>query len=505
MKLFTACKLTHTLQTYLGMVINDGEPQPCSYPCMPNYLIDKEKFQLADRPVPISEEALVSLFTSCILERRLPRFRNAHNGLDVERLNANIYGCCDINIDTAFMKRNIDSLMRLDLEQAAAVVISAIRNDDAIADRPEIVRSLLKEIQPKVLSHSCMWFKNLRTGSANAIQGDKFSGKFSNLATEVRHVIGNKHMIEVGKIHDWSPLVQLLLRIRRCSPQSRCLFIPEWIFQEANTAPPSEYCVWDSRGRVEKGHEPSLPPTSESIMLTRKEFRRLQRRLLRYSRFWDPTVILRQEIKNLEANVIYSAELIRSQVLPSNDTLVVAHYFLALQRRLQRKVVSDLHWTAFLAKGESGTIMQNNPGVPTTFEEQLGAFSGQNGVPLTGAVLPQIDQCCLLMESYVKTYGKGDRGNLVFVRGVRGGSGRGAVDDYNLLCDVLSTLCGKAKEEGLEMPGPVRKFLAKDIMASNGAFDDDAFAGGRVPGWETWLAERRGKGILHGMEALSLE
>ena len=38
----------------------------------------------------------------------------------------------------------------------------------------------------------------------------------------------------------------------------------------------------------------------------------------------------------------------------------------------------------------------------------------------------------------------------------------------------MDTLCGKAKEDGLEMPGPVRKFLAKDIM----------FAGGGVPGWE---------------------
>lgn len=108
------------------------------------------------------------------------------------------------------------------------------------------------------------------------------------------------------------------------------------------------------------------------------------------------------------------------------------------------------------------------------------------------------------METYVKIYGKDDRHNLVFVRSVQGGSGRGAVDDYNLLCDILNTLCGKAKEDGLEMPGPVRKLLAKDIMAWNYAFDDDAFAGGRVPGWETWLAERREKGFVHGMEALSI-
>lgn len=61
-----------------------------------------------------------------------------------------------------------------------------------------------------------------------------------------------------------------------------------------------------------------------------------------------------------------------------------------------------------------------------------------------------------------------------------------------------------AKAEGVEMPGPVIKFLAKDIMAWDQAFDDDAFAGGRVPGWETWLAERREKGILDGLEAMGL-
>ncbi|KAF6232606.1 hypothetical protein HO173_009274 [Letharia columbiana] len=501
MKHFTAYKLTHTLQTYLGMVMNNGEPRVRLDPCIPNYLIDTEEIQVsAKHPSSLSEEALVALFTSCVLDCRLPQFRNP-NDPDVKRLKANIYACCDTQIDIAFMKSNIGSLLRLDLEQAAAVVISAIRNDDGIANRSEIVQSLLKEIHPKVLSHSCMWFEYAHMDSAITIQ----ARKFSHIVTQTRHIIQDKHMVEMGECPDWQCLLPLLLRIRRCSPRSRCLFIPEWIFREANATPPSEFCVWDKRGRVAAGHEPILAPASDSIVLTRKEFRRVQRRLLRYFRFWDPTLCLRQDIKNLEANVIYGTELIRSQVLPSNDTLVVAHYFFALQRRMQRKVVSDLQWTSFLQKGESGNIVQNNPEIPTTFEERLSTLSGQSGVPLSGSLLPQIDQCCLLMESYVKVYGNGDRKNLVFVRGVSGGSGRGAVDDYNLLCDILNTLCGKAKEEGVKMPGPVRKFLAKDIMAWNEAFGDDAFAGGRVPGWEPWLAERREMGILQGIEALSIE
>ena len=484
---------------------------------MPNYLTQKERLQVsAYDPSSLSEEAFVSLFTACVLECRLPQFRLPQyrqppnclpayrkplNDSDVERLKANIYGCCDIRFDIAFMKRNIDSLLRLDLEQAAAVVISAIKNDNTIANGSEIAQSLLKEVDPKVLRHSCMWLEYWHTDSAKDIQ----THKFSHLVKKIRDVIQVKHKIDVGKIDDWSMLIPILLRVRRCSPRSRCLFIPEWMFREANATPPAEFCIWDSLGRASGGHEPTLLPASDSIIVTRKEFRRIQRSLLRYFRFWDPTDLLRIDIKSLQNNIIYSAELIKSQVLPSNDTLVVAQYFFALQRRLQRKVVSDLHWTSFLQKGESGNIVQNNPGIPTTFEERLATFSGQSGVPLSGSVLQQIDQCCLLMESYIKVYGARDRNNLVFVRGVSGGSGRGAVDEYNLLCDILNTLCGKAKEEGLDMPGPVRKFLAKDIMASNQAFDDDAFAGGRVPGWETWLAERREKGVVRGMEALSMK
>lgn len=72
-----------------------------------------------------------------------------------------------------------------------------------------------------------------------------------------------------------------------------------------------------------------------------------------------------------------------------------------------------------------------------------------------------------------------------------GGSGRGAVDEYNLLCDVLAILRRQTKEEGIvDLPGPTYKFLAKDIMAWNEGWKDDAFAGDRKAGWEEWLEKR---------------
>ena len=400
MKVFTPCKLTHTLQTYVGMVVGNGEPQQRSSPSMPDYMTDKESVEKSIRsPSSLSEKDLLSLFTSCVLGCRLPQFRNTQHGPGMNRLRSNIYSCCDTRIDIAFVKKNIDLLRRLDLEQAAAVVVSAIGNDDGIANRSEIVKSLLQEIEPKVFSNSCMWTEDSDLNTAKVIQ----TLKFSHMVKQIRYILQDKYAVQLGEIHDWTALIPFLLRIRRCSPRSRCLFIPEWIFREANTTPPPEFRVWDNQGRVAGGHEPTLAATSDSIVLTRKEYRRLQRRLLRYVLFWDPTVCLRRDIRELEANTIHSAELIKSPVLPSNNTLVVAHSFFALQRRLQRKVVLDLHWTDFLRRGESGTIMQNNPEIPTTFEQRLAAFSHQSGVPLSGPIQPQIDKCCLLMKNTSKS------------------------------------------------------------------------------------------------------
>ena len=243
---------------------------------------------------------------------------------------------------------------------------------------------------------------------------------------------------------------------------------------------------------------------TDSIVLSRKRFRSLQRRLLRYFRFWKPEIQIRRAIKDLEMNVICGAQHIKSNVLVCQDTWAVAHYCIALQRRLQRKVVSDLHYSTFLEQGKSGNILQNNTKVPTTFEERLAGLGGQGDIPVNAPLLPQMDQCYLLMEEYVRVYGDGDQDNLVFKPGMIGGSGRGAVDQYNLLCDILDVLCRAAKSEGSPMPGRVRKFLAKDIVAWNNTFHDDAFANGRVPGWETWLAQRRENGLIHSLIALEI-
>ena len=108
-----------------------------------------------------------------------------------------------------------------------------------------------------------------------------------------------------------------------------------------------------------------------------------------------------------------------------------------------------------------------------------------------------VDQACLLMERYVLIHGQGRFDLLRYAEGVSGGGGRGPVDKYNLLVDILRSLKARASQLGQPIDiGPCHKFLAKDIMMCNNSFADDAFAPGRVPGWQNWLAHRRHQGAL---------
>lgn len=506
-------KLSHTLQTYLGMVTDNGKPKQRLCTALPSYLLNSERMLVQTRgPSTLSDEQLVSLFTACLLENRLPEFQDSlFHAADAKKFKSNVHACCDPGVNLDFMKGNIRALTRLDLEQAAAIVIAAILNDPSIPNSKDVVSALVNEFQTPLLTQSCMWLDTHQWSLAESIEALKLSrliDLWRRMYSKAHHTTESAELELLTTCQDWAALLPLLLRVRRCSPRTRCLFIPQWVFDSAGIAPPAEYAaVTKDIARITPGHEPLLPVGKKSesyIILGRKAFRALQRRILHYHEFWVPEVRLRKAITDFESNVIYSAAYIQSQVLPSRHTLVVAHYFFALQRRLQRKVVSDMHWTRFLEKGEGATLLQNTPDIQTTFEQRLSEFSGQQGVPVSGDVLAQIDHCCLLMENYVAVYGNGDRNNLVFVQGKRGGSGRGAVDEYNLLCDVLRTLVKAAKEQRLEYPDTVRKFLAKDIMAWNKSFGDDAFAGGVVPGWETWLIERRNAGIVKRQEDVKI-
>ncbi|KAL9608123.1 MAG: hypothetical protein Q9167_007030 [Letrouitia subvulpina] len=488
-------KLTHTLQTWLGMVQCNGAARERLLPSVPASLYKTVHLSAARRgfSAPLKKD-VTAAFADCVVGKQLESLhRGAHDSH--LRFDANVFACCNKNIDIYFMKRNITALKRLDLEQAAAVVVSSINNDANLPDRASIIHALVLELDQLLMS--CMWLEVEDQGDEDNAGGDKFS----RLARFTKWKLQTKHNVSLEALNDWGPFVRLLLRIRRCRPDARdrCLFIPQWVFEAARIDPPPEYRVWSSQGTVAPGHEPTCAPGDDAIVISRKNFKRMQRRLLSYNRYWDPEVQLRQNIKRLESDVLHNAKSIQSKVIPSTNTLVVSYHFFRLQRRLQRKVVSDMDWTTFLSKGGSGVLLQNNPSIMTTFEEKLGEFSGHQGDPVDGDIVRQLDECCLLMESYVYVYGNGDPKNLQFHPGQQGGSGRGPVDEYNVLCDIYGRLCKAGREQGLSVPGPVHKFLAKDIMAWNQSFGDDAFANGKVPGWEPWLAKRRASGVLESM------
>ena len=491
---FAHCKLPYSLQTWVGMVLSDGEPTRRPFPPYDRYeaLAEVEPFSLPNRQ--LRPEEFRQYLTMGVVERKLPNIDlQAHRPYSQSsRLAANIYACCNTAVANDTMKGCINARVRLDLEQAAAVVISVIGNNPRLENKEIIIRSLISGLDEALVNESHMWLE-----PSFEVRIAIEDPKFSHLANFLQRSILVKTQYSISlEIKDWSDLLNTLLQIRRRSRPNRCIYVPPWVFERAQAAMPSDYPAWREDHRSGRGEYPIQPPDNSSIALPRKLFRVIQRRINAYFRFWDPEVHLHHEINRLESVVLYAEDHIKSTVAESDDTLLIAHYFFAFQRRMQRRVVSDISWTRFLAKGEGKLILQNNPNLKTLFEEDLSNFAGLDGVPITQDTTDLMDRCCLLMEKYVQVYGDGDRSKLTFTRGVRGGSGRGPVDQYNLLCEILMELRNAAKREDLEAPGPVHKFLAKDIMSCNNAWADDAFANGKIPGWEPWLAARRKAGKL---------
>lgn len=481
-----ACKLVPTLETWCGMIKNLGAPTQRDPLPIPEELRNAPPMHMED--APDAAGAFANHFASCVVEQRLPAGFSGYES-DVNILHGNVRACCTPDTGVNFMKKIIHSRQRLDLEQAAAVIISSIANDEKINDSETMVRQLVQSLDSIMLKKSCMWI------DSSADKDTVKEQKFNRYRDGIQKVIVAKDPTAADEFSDWADIMKVLLRVRRHNRPRRCLFLPQWVFDAASIQAPEHFrAAWGLSGAVGHGIYPELPECeqdADGIICSHNQFNYLQRRLFRFFRFWDPEIRLRKAADNLQEEVKYSTDFIRTRLSDTDETLIVAHYFFALQRRMQLKVVSDYAWTAFLPKGGSSELFQNNTSIISAFEERLSEFSGQTGIPIVGDIGRMLQKCCLLMEEYVAVYAQGDRTKLVFVRYVRGGSGRGAVDTYNLLCDLLRLICKDERSEGLKKPGKVHKFLAKDIMGWNDSFADDAFANGKVPGWEPWLAERR--------------
>uniref|UniRef100_A0A914DPK1 Uncharacterized protein n=1 Tax=Acrobeloides nanus TaxID=290746 RepID=A0A914DPK1_9BILA len=254
----------------------------------------------------------------------------------------------------------------------------------------------------------------------------------------------------------------------------------------------------------------SLGEKENALVISKNNFTRLQKMINRLEGNTSPTGIFVKQVADIEQQVRRSEAQI-SAVEKSNDIVAIAYSFMALQRRLQCKVVSNNQWTDFLKKGESKEVLQNRPDLVTSFEKELAIHatdllalnairptpdygSQQSSSTNTASTLQDNELnrltflICRQMRFYVDIFGNGKFENLRYRIGQHGGSNRGPVDSYNLLVDLLQEV--KTRATAAKKPitiGPCYKFLAKDIMAWNNAWNDDAFAPGKIPGWFYFL------------------
>lgn len=456
-----------------------------------------------DRHTPIPETAI-----ACLRANRSPNRKLIHGSdADKNRFIANVLACRDTQTDIHRLITYIKNRMRLNLEQAAAAVVSSFVNHDRLSDAAVLVRELTAVLATSHMGggrETCVARNTLAQGRAEALAHAAATAQ--RLCSKA---VARRGELDTDAPRNYREFVLLLLRVRSVRPTTcdRCLYIPRWLFEEAGIEPTGGHAAYLDDYQVElkrigqeedvlRGYKwPENPATADSIVLSKHFFRVLQRIVFQMYRFLDPVVRLRVRVREMEDRVLYSTAWIDRQLRETDDVARVAFWFFAYQRRLQLKVVSDDKWTRFLNKGEGQLLYQNSLTLTSTFEEALARIAGLKLKSLTTVgredTLDLIDETCLLMKEYVDVYGKGEKENLVFRQGVAGGKGRGEVDKYNMLCVILRDLKARAKEEGIaDLPGPVYKFLAKDIMQWNNGWGDDAFASGRVHGWEEWVVKR---------------
>lgn len=497
--------LPYTLQTWLGMVYNRGRAHIHGLPAMSNpnsHLqgpLDQDCFPkiesfddyLEHDWNSASSSKIADAAATYILELEKSKQGELRKALKHEwQLLANLRAC-HARVTQEDLKRLMVSRSRWDLERAAGVVVSAMVTSGHL----EFAARLVKELTG-VLTTTFMWIpegQDLPSSDTGALA-------LKHLCEKVPKWL-KKADVEVQTPQSLHDLVTILLRVRRYAPKERGLHIPLWMFKETRIEIPDDFKVFfDQQDPWQIARVwPSRSSPDDPIVLTRKTFRALQRKIFALFRFWRADCRLKRDIQTLEKEILFPTDWI-DLVLESGSIAQLSLGFFRCQRRLQKKVVSDIGWSRFLSKGEGRTLYQNNLKTQSTFElvlSDLAVHQTQatelNDEPLENpeVTLSLIDQTCALMKEYVNIFGEGKKENLVFKPGQRGGSGRGPVDKYNLLCDILSELKEKARGFGTtELPGPEHKFLAKDIMAWNNGWADDAFANGKIPGWETWLHDR---------------
>eukprot|EP01084_Bolivina_argentea_P181771 313888_1 len=479
-------------------------------------------------------------------------FNANYNANIIARLVGNIYACTRSNVSCNDLKQYIRSNKRIDIEQAVGLIISLLLNSTD-GKYNELINKLLIQCG-EILFNSFMWLdeqKDNTTGlTINENKYKRFLYKFNNYYKDVTN------NCKIRNLSEMYILLQILRRIRHSNAinkSQRCLRIPDILYEYIGIIKPQqdEYDIdnptmsWPERSNDE----------INVIYIGRRKFNRLNRQLRCLQGKFKFGSELRRKIWKLKDKMKCNNV---TAINNTNDILSLCFSFLSFQRHCQLKIVSNIQSDTFLKKGESKIWFQNNPLQLSTFENILVDAALKQNInkldlkALTAVITPPqvfeckienenkegeeeqqldigwnweqyvkyIDETALLMEEYIIIHGDGSFDKLCYKKNVSGGS-RGPVDDYNLLCDIMKTYV-KRYEDAMKqfeinhknnlkylrndnygyyyifkyLPQINHKFLAKDIMAWNDGWKDDAFANGKRPDWVKWLKFRRSNGVI---------
>ena len=488
--------LLPTLVTWAGMVLGNGEPKY--------------------RPQPHNDGSVSSTEKS---ERARNLRRLCHSFQDNTDQLSNLvhnFQACSASITTSELLEYMKRDKRIDVEQAVAMVISYIFHnseddivlvgedeveDDFEASPTTATEELINDSGTlNMLSSATMWRESRDYDFADDSREAGRARKLSKLVGILNSIRGLE--LKVTNSADMIAFLQSIRRRRTKLQHSQHLVLPPVLLpiQGLTQSPWSLENSYKTVVQVPISHP-------QPLVISKIKFRSIQTVL---SSLGPPVGLTRRYVHDIDVFLASSSSVSSTRLAAlgeSDDIFALTYSFLAFQRRAQLKVVSDMRWSRFLVKGEGAMILQNRPDVMTSFEDilvrrawdlkALTAVSCPKGVRdhfnSEAELLLRVRKICEFMERYVDDFGAGRMSSLTFSPGVRGGTGRGPVDVYNLLCDELRECKARHRAvTGSELDiQAVHKFLAKDIMAWNNAWEDDAFAGGKIPGWVEYLARIR--------------
>ena len=442
--------LLPTLQTRCGMVQNNGRPAVRLY------------------PPTTSEAALIEAVASkCCHLKQQPLSKT---DLANKTLLHNLDACTSTTVTKETLLGYMRQEKRIDIEQAVALVLSLVPTS--------VATMAFKCVESTMLNSTHMWLDN-----KTALDVDE------HRLLRMRRFMSKILSKEIDTNDDLLLALNKIRRQRAKLDNSQRLFFTWTLLYTVDEH-------WNN------AHQTRLDVSSagNTYAVSKTHFALLQYMMCRLKRNTTPTDQFVKEVTRIKQQVLQTEA--QMAVLENiTDTVALAFRFMTLQRRLQLKVVSNYEWTDFLKKGQGSEPIQNRPDLVTSFEQVLAA-NATDKKALYAVCAPinkelssssmQNDElkrlACLIceqMRKYVDVFGQGKFENLCYKQGASGGSDRGPVDTYNLLVDLLTEV--KTRSRGQIKVKPCYKFLAKEIMTSNNAWGDDAFARDRIPGWFYYL------------------